>query len=326
MELSQKINSNFDPEIFNEHIELTKVVNKYKNLESIIDEIHEMAQTFSDEKPYIQSLFSKIVEDIERLYFESMFNEVDKNNAIVTINSGAGGLEAQDWASMVFWMYYKWATKHNHSVTLLEMSKNDNKGIKSVDFLISGEYAYGYLKHETGVHRLVRNSPFDSNNARHTSFCSVFVSPEIDEKIEVNVKDSDLRIDYFCSSGSGGQNVNKVETAVRITHIPTKIVVSCQNERSQKYNQDLAMKLLRSKLYEMELRKRAEATQAIYNEMKDVSWGYQKRSYFLQPKEIIKDHETGLTKHNADLILNGNIDEFIEMSMKHNILKTLNKI
>jgi peptide chain release factor 2 len=319
LELSQKINGKFDLETLKQYNTTNKIVTNYNNLLSKFNEIFEFIDIFGDdEESYITDIYNDIRIEVDRFYLESMFSEIDKNNAVVSINSGAGGLEAQDWASMIFWMYYRWATKHKYSVDLLDIVNNSNKGIKSVDFIVSGEYSYGYLKQESGVHRLIRNSPFDSNNSRHTSFCSVFISPEVNDDIVIDILESDLKIDRFCSSGSGGQNVNKVETAVRITHIPTKISVACQNERSQKYNHDLAMKLLKSKLYELELRKRAEIAKENYDNLNDISWGYQRRSYFLQPKVIVKDHKTGIIRYDADAILGGDIDDFIEKSLSQN--------
>lgn len=253
-----------------------------------------------------------IVADFE---LQQMFKDDDLNNAIVSINSGAGGLEAQDWSRMLFRMYQRWAEKHRFNFDIINIVKTDNDGIKNVDFVIGGKFAYGLLKVETGVHRLVRNSPFDAKNSRHTSFSSVFVSPEIDDKIEIKIDDNDIRIDKFCASGPGGQHVNKTESAIRITHLATKIVVNCQNEKSQHSNQETAMKLLRSKLYELELRKKRERLQQLHDEKSDISWGNQIRSYFLQPKVIIKDHRTNIEFYDADRILGGDIDQFIREAL-----------
>lgn len=258
---------------------------------------------------------SSLNEKIEYFELEQIFNGDDANNCIVSINSGSGGLEAQDWARMLFRMYQRWCEKHGFEIKILNILKNGKEGLKNIDFLVSGKYAYGYLKVETGVHRLVRNSPFDAKNSRHTSFSAVFVSPEIDDKIVVEVRENDLRIDYFCASGPGGQNVNKVESAVRITHLPSKIVVSCQNERSKHQNLEMAHKLIRSKLYELERMKQMEKMSERHDNMSDISWGYQIRSYFLQPKVIIKDHRTQIELYNADAVLGGDIDVFIKSAL-----------
>ena len=239
-------------------------------------------------------------------------DEADDKNAIVSINAGAGGTEAQDWAQMLLRMYLRWCERRGFAVQMVDMLDGEEAGIKSVTFTVTGRYAYGLLKSESGIHRLVRISPFDSGGRRHTSFAAAFVYPEIDDRIEIDIKTADLRIDTYRASGAGGQHVNKTSSAIRITHIPTGIVVQCQNEKSQHRNRDIAMKVLKSRLYEREKRAQQEKLQELHDNLDDISWGSQIRSYVLQPYRLIKDHRTGVEKGDVDSVLDGDLDEFME--------------
>jgi peptide chain release factor 2 len=244
----------------------------------------------------------------------------DDKNAIVAIHSGAGGTESQDWAEMLLRMYLRWAERWGYQAELLDRLDGEEAGLKSVTLSVSGEYAYGYLKSEAGVHRLVRISPFDAQSRRHTSFASVDVYPEVDDDVQIDVVDKDLRIDTYRSSGAGGQHVNKTESAVRITHLPSGIVVSCQNERSQMKNRATAMKILRSRLYDLEMQKRAEEQAVREGEKREIAWGSQIRSYVLHPYRMVKDHRTGTEVGDADRVLDGDIDPFIEAWLKHQMV------
>lgn len=236
----------------------------------------------------------------------------DEANAILSLHAGAGGLEAQDWVEMLFRMYLRWAEKRGYATEVLDILPDDEAGLKSVTFLVSGPMAYGYLRAEKGVHRLVRISPFDTGGRRHTSFASVDVLPEVAESAEVEINPEDLRVDTYRSGGAGGQHVNKTDSAVRITHLPTGIVVSCQNERSQIANRNAAMKLLKAKLLDLELRRREEEIAALRGEQPDIAWGSQIRSYVFQPYTLVKDHRTKSEKGNVDAVMDGEIDEFIQ--------------
>ena len=268
----------------------------------------------------------EVVNDISRfetrvagLEFRRMFSgEMDANNAYLDIQSGAGGTEAQDWAEMILRMYLRWAEAHGFKAEVIEASAGEVAGIKSATVLIAGEYAYGWLRTETGVHRLVRKSPFDSGNRRHTSFASVFVSPEVDDDIDIEIDPSDLRIDVYRASGAGGQHVNRTESAVRITHMPTNIVVQCQNDRSQHKNKATAMKQLKAKLYELELQERRSAAAEVEEGKADVGWGSQIRNYVLDQSRI-KDLRTGVETGNTQAVLDGGLDAFIEASLKQGL-------
>jgi peptide chain release factor 2 len=239
-------------------------------------------------------------------------SEQDPMNAIMSIHAGAGGTEAQDWAEMLLRMYLRWAEKRNFKTSIIDYLPGDEAGVKSVSLTVEGEYAYGYAKAEIGIHRLVRISPFDAGARRHTSFASVFVYPEIDDEIKIDINEDDLRIDTFRSGGKGGQHVNKTDSAVRITHLPTGIVVQCQNERSQHKNKAMAMKYLKSRLYERELQQKNERLDEENKQKKDITWGSQIRSYVLHPYKMVKDHRTNLEISNTQRVLDGDIDDFIQ--------------
>ncbi|HEX7990948.1 MAG TPA: peptide chain release factor 2 [Stenotrophomonas sp.] len=281
-------------------------------------ELLELAESEQDEDTALAVVadLDKFQSHIEKLEFQRMFSgEMDSCNAFVDIQAGAGGTEAQDWAEMMLRMYLRWCEARGWKTELMEVSGGDVAGIKSATFRVEGEFAYGWLKTEIGVHRLVRKSPFDSDNRRHTSFTSVFVSPEVDDNIEIDINPADLRTDVYRSSGAGGQHVNKTESAVRITHIPTNTVVACQTGRSQHQNRDTAMKMLAAKLYELEVQKRNSERDALEATKSDIGWGSQIRNYVLDQSRI-KDLRTGVERTDTQKVLDGDLDEFIEASLK----------
>lgn len=264
----------------------------------------------------VKSELDGLQAELEVLEFRRMFSgEMDENNCYVEIQAGSGGTEAQDWANMLLRMYLRWIEAHGFKGELMEVSEGEVAGIKGATIHVQGEYAYGWLRTETGVHRLVRKSPFDSGNRRHTSFSSVFVSPEVDDNIEIDINPADLRIDVYRASGAGGQHVNRTESAVRITHLPTNTVTQCQNDRSQHKNKDQAMKQMKAKLYELELQKRSAESQALEDSKADIGWGSQIRSYVLDDARI-KDLRTGVETRNTQAVLDGDLDQFIEASLK----------
>jgi len=268
----------------------------------------------------VETFLEGLDRDLAKLDLElKLSGPDDDKNALVAVNSGAGGTESQDWAEMLLRMYLRWAEQGGYGTELLERQDGEEAGIKSATFAVRGDHAYGYLSGENGVHRLVRISPFDAQKRRHTSFASVYVYPEIDDAVDVDVDESDLRVDTYRASGAGGQHVNKTESAVRITHNPTGIVVACQNERSQHKNRATAMKMLRARLYDLEMKKRAEEQAEREGEKKEIAWGSQIRSYVLQPYRMVKDHRTGTEVGDADKVLDGGVDPFIEAWLRGNI-------
>ena len=304
------------------------------SLEGVVETIDELDQSLGDQKELTVMLLdegdddglSEVDEELERLEtlvggleFRRMFSgEADSNNCYLDIQAGSGGTEAQDWGNMLLRMYLRWAEKKGFKVEVVEVSEGEVAGIKSATIHVQGEYAYGWLRTETGVHRLVRKSPFDSGARRHTSFSSVFVSPEIDDNVEIEVDPSDLRIDTYRASGAGGQHVNRTDSAVRITHEPSGIVVQCQSQRSQHQNKDFAMKQLRAKLYEREMDARKAEAQALEDSKADIGWGSQIRSYVLDSSRI-KDLRTGVESSNTQAVLDGALDPFIEASLKQGL-------
>jgi len=265
----------------------------------------------------IERTARELEQRLHRLEFQAMLaDELDINNCYLYIHPGAGGTESCDWASMLLRMYSRWAEAKNYKVRTIDLQPGESAGIRSAMLKIEGEWAYGYLKAETGIHRLVRISPFDANQRRHTSFASVFSSPEVDETIDVEIKESDLLIDTFRAGGHGGQHVNKTDSAVRITHVPTAIVVQCQNERSQHQNKAIAMAVLRSRLYQMRLEEKRAELDRIGGEKKDIAWGHQIRSYVFQPYTLVKDHRTDAETSNVQAVMDGAIDLFIEAYLR----------
>jgi len=266
----------------------------------------------------VEQFLKRLAAELRQLELQlKLSGEDDDKNALLAIHPGAGGTESQDWAEMLLRMYLRWAEKNGFEAELLDRLEGEEAGIKSATFAVRGDYAYGYLHGESGVHRLVRISPFDAASRRHTSFASVFVYPEVDDDVEIEIVDGDLRVDTFRASGAGGQHVNKTESAVRITHLSSGIVVSCQNERSQHKNRATAMKILRSRLYDLEISKREEEAAAKEGLKKDIAWGSQIRSYVLQPYRMVKDHRTAVEMGDADRVLDGDIDLFIEAWLSH---------
>lgn len=304
-----------------EKAQLEEVVVTLTDLQQGVEDAEELLELAAEEgdAQTLQTLGDDVAgyeESLAKLEFRRMFSgEADANNAFLDIQSGSGGTEAQDWAEMLLRMYIRWAEAEGFSVELIEKSPGDVAGIKSATIKVVGEYAYGYLRTELGVHRLVRKSPFDSGNRRHTSFAGVYVYPEIDDSFEVEINPADLRVDTYRASGAGGQHVNKTDSAIRITHLPTNIVVQCQNDRSQHRNRDAAMQMLKARLFEREMQERRDTQQAAEDEKSDIGWGSQIRSYVLDSSRI-KDLRTGVETGNTQAVLDGSLNQFIEASLK----------
>jgi peptide chain release factor 2 len=311
-------------ELGRERTRLESVVGTLDKLQAGLSEageLLELAEVEGDQGAVVavEKDVGRIADEVGRLEFQRMFpGEMDFHNCFLDIQAGAGGTEAQDWAQMLMRMYLRWADKHGFRTEVTDISAGEVAGIKSASIRIEGEYAYGWLRTETGVHRLVRKSPFDSNARRHTSFASVFVSPEVDDDINIEVNPADLEMDVYRSSGAGGQHVNKTESAVRIRHLPSGIVVACQSERSQHKNRSTAMKMLKAKLYELEVNKRNAAAKVLEDAKSDVSWGNQIRSYVLDQSRI-KDLRTGVEVGNTGAVLDGDLDQFLEGSLKQGL-------
>ena len=304
-------NMNFEKNIVSRY---EKLVTEIDDEEVLIDFVESGEASFENE---LQTKHKILKSDIEGFEINLLLDgEYDMNNAIVTIHSGAGGTEACDWADMLYRMYLRWCNLKGYKVSELDFMEGDSVGVKSVTFLVEGINAYGYLKSEKGVHRLVRISPFDANKKRHTSFASVEVVPEVDENVEVEINPTDIRIDTYRASGAGGQHVNMTDSAVRITHFPSGIVVTCQKERSQLSNRETAMKMLKSKLLELEIKKKEEEMKKIQGEQSDIGWGNQIRSYVFQPYALVKDHRTNTEIGNVKAVMDGSIDDFINSYLR----------
>lgn len=320
-----------NPDVWNDPEKAQHLGKERARLETIVDGLDKTLRAVTDASELLElaemeqdeSIVQSIQQDLQEsentvadLEFRRMFSgEMDPNNAFMDIQAGSGGTEAQDWAEMLLRMYLRWGEAKGFKTELIEVSAGDVAGIKSATIKFEGDYAYGWLRTETGVHRLVRKSPFDSGNRRHTSFAAAFVSPEVDDDIDIEIDPSDLRIDVYRASGAGGQHVNRTESAVRITHLPTNAVVQCQNDRSQHKNKATAMKQLKAKLYELEVQKRNESAQNVEDSKSDIGWGSQIRSYVLDQSRI-KDLRTGVETGNTQAVLDGSLDQFIEASLK----------
>ncbi|AEX85810.1 peptide chain release factor 2 [Marinitoga piezophila KA3] len=327
--ISELENKMTDPDFWNDQKKAEKIsrelqhlkheMEEFNNLSSLFDDLA-VAIEFGEEDPSMKEQAMEILGEIEKKVkdFELamlLSGKYDSNNVYLTIHPGAGGTESQDWADMLLRMYTRWAEKNNYKLEIIDYLPGDEAGIKSVTVKISGPFAYGKLKYESGVHRLVRVSPFDAANRRHTSFASVSVTPEIDEEIDIEIRPDDLKIDTYRAGGAGGQHVNKTDSAVRITHLPTGIVVACQNERSQHQNKATAMQILKARLYELEMQKKMEEKMKLMGDVKDISWGNQIRSYVLYPYKMVKDHRTNYETSNSDAVLDGELDGFIEAEL-----------
>ena len=324
-ELNVQVNA---PDLWDNPDSARALLQKKSSLEKTLNELYQLEREYADlrdlydmapDDAEVIAAIEKLSDMAHRAKFITLFREpADNNGAFLFIQAGAGGTEAQDWAQMMSRMYARWAERHGFTTEIIEEHEGDTAGIKNITYRISGERVYGWLKNEIGVHRLVRISPFNANGKRQTSFASVDVWPDIDDTIEIEINDKDLRIDTYRASGAGGQHVNKTDSAVRITHIPTNTVVTCQNERSQIQNREMAMKMLRSKLYELEMQKRAEAEDAAKAAQKKIEWGSQIRNYVLYPYQLVKDVRTGVEKTDSDAVLDGDLDDFMLASLQSN--------
>ena len=321
-----ELNSQTQNEVFwSDQVNAKKVLSMLNRLEKKITSLKKLSNDFEDLMAFIEQANSSSTKDVSDIYalyqsieasfkeliYIDIFNQLDYSNAFLTLKPGAGGLESTDWAQMLFKLYIRYAERKNFKVEVLELVPVEGGGIKVATLHIKGEYAYGFLKYETGIHRLVRISPFDSNARRHTSFASVYVFPELSDEVDVQINPSDIKIETFRAGGAGGQHINKTDSAVRIIHLPTRITVVCQNERSQHQNKETAMKVLKSRLYQYYLEEKKKKEEEIMAERKDISWGNQIRSYTLQPYTLIKDHRSKYESSSADRVLDGDIDDFI---------------
>src|SRR5512136_1281805 len=305
-------------QVLKERTSLLESLSPWEEEKKSLDEMEIFVQLIEEqedekEAQELSERLEKTQDAIEQIEFRRMLGgEHDPSNAIVSINAGAGGTEAQDWVEMLLRMYLRWAEKKKFETKIIDILTGEEAGLKNVTFMVNGRYAYGYLKAESGIHRLVRISPFDAGARRHTSFASVFVIPEVSDDIVIAIDEKDLRVDTFRSSGAGGQHVNKTDSAVRITHLPTGIVVQCQNERSQHKNKATALKILRARLYEKEMKEKSERLEELHTTKKEIAWGSQIRSYVMHPYRMVKDHRTNQVIHDVDRVMDGDIDEFMK--------------
>jgi peptide chain release factor 2 len=304
--------------LLKERTSLQKIVEDFDDAQRELDDLQVLVELGSESEDHetleeVRSILPELERKVGQMEFARMLSgDHDNSAAIVSINAGAGGTEAQDWAEMLLRMYLRWSERKGYKTEITEYQPGDEAGAKGVTFTVSGAYAYGYLKAEKGIHRLVRISPYDANSRRHTSFCSVFVFPEISDDVDVDIQEKDLKVDTYRASGAGGQHVNKTDSAIRITHLPSGIVVSCQSERSQHKNRATALKQLKARLYEREMEKKENEAAELAGEKKEIAWGSQIRSYVLHPYRMVKDHRTGYEVGNADAVLDGDLDGFIE--------------
>ena len=326
-----------DPDLWNDSDKAQKLMQERTTLQNQIETVSDIEQTLQDQMDLIEldesegedDLIQEAEQNIQtlqintaRMQLESLLSgEADQNDAYLEVNSGAGGTEACDWAQMLLRMYTRWADSKGYKIDVLDQTDGEEAGIKSATIQVKGHNAYGWLKGDNGVHRLVRISPFDSNSRRHTSFASIAVSPVIDDSIDIEIDEKDIKMDTYRSQGAGGQHVNTTDSAVRLTHIPTGVVVACQTQRSQHKNRDMAMSMLKARLYELELQKREEAKAEAHGEKTDIGWGHQIRSYVLHPYQMIKDLRTNIETNQSDKVLNGDIDLFLEATLSHRLTK-----